>query len=159
MGPEREAEAGLKIGRFRARTFDGWWQDPFPASTADRRRRRWRSRQVGAHHPVHTGSSYSLYPYQPFPPFQQYFVQDYDPTIEDSYTKQCFVDEDLCRLEGQSPFFLDFQEVLRFGRIRRGVRGPAPLLTILLRLGALGPNFKRPEDMKNMKFLRKSFSK
>ncbi|KAK6056912.1 hypothetical protein COOONC_05578, partial [Cooperia oncophora] len=27
--------------------------------------------------------------------FAQYFVQDYDPTIEDSYTKQCFVDEDL----------------------------------------------------------------
>ena len=34
--------------------------------------------------------------------FQQYFVQDYDPTIEDSYTKQCFVDEDLCKLEGNN---------------------------------------------------------
>ncbi|KAK6045653.1 hypothetical protein COOONC_16842, partial [Cooperia oncophora] len=32
----------------------------------------------------------------------QYFVQDYDPTIEDSYTKQCFVDEDLCKMEAKT---------------------------------------------------------
>uniref|UniRef100_A0A158PAD1 Small monomeric GTPase n=1 Tax=Angiostrongylus cantonensis TaxID=6313 RepID=A0A158PAD1_ANGCA len=35
---------------------------------------------------------------------QQYFVHDYDPTIEDSYTKQCFVDEDLCKLEAYGSF-------------------------------------------------------
>lgn len=35
---------------------------------------------------------------------QQYFVTDYDPTIEDSYTKQCFVDDDICQLEGSLPF-------------------------------------------------------
>ncbi|CAI4232853.1 unnamed protein product [Auanema sp. JU1783] len=51
---------------------------------------------------------------------QQYFVQDYDPTIEDSYTKQCFVDEDLCRLEvldtaGQEEFSTMREQYLRSG--------------------------------------------
>lgn len=34
---------------------------------------------------------------------QQYFICDYDPTIADSYMKQCFVDDALHKLEG---FFL-----------------------------------------------------
>ncbi|WKX98091.1 hypothetical protein Q1695_013634 [Nippostrongylus brasiliensis] len=52
--------------------------------------------------------------------FQQYFVQDYDPTIEDSYTKQCFVDEDLCKMEvldtaGQEEFCTMREQYLRSG--------------------------------------------
>jgi hypothetical protein len=31
---------------------------------------------------------------------QQYFVTEYDPTISDSYTKNCFVDDALYRVEG-----------------------------------------------------------
>jgi len=31
--------------------------------------------------------------------FQSYFVTDYDPTIEDSYTKQCIVDDVVARLD------------------------------------------------------------
>ncbi|KJH41973.1 Ras family protein [Dictyocaulus viviparus] len=51
---------------------------------------------------------------------QQYFVQDYDPTIEDSYTKQCFVDEDLCKMEvldtaGQEEFCTMREQYLRSG--------------------------------------------
>ncbi|CAO4366370.1 Protein CBR-RAS-1 [Caenorhabditis briggsae] len=51
---------------------------------------------------------------------QRYFVQDYDPTIEDSYTKQCFVDEDLCKLEildtaGQEEFSTMREQYLRTG--------------------------------------------
>ncbi|VDN84735.1 unnamed protein product [Brugia pahangi] len=38
---------------------------------------------------------------------QRHFVMDYDPTIEDSYTKQCFVDDDVCKLEGH--FLVCFQ--------------------------------------------------
>ncbi|CAG5856462.1 unnamed protein product [Menidia menidia] len=30
---------------------------------------------------------------------QSYFVTDYDPTIEDSYTKQCVIDERAARLD------------------------------------------------------------
>ncbi len=36
--------------------------------------------------------------------FQQYFVTDYDPTIEDSYTKRCIIDGDVCKLEGGALF-------------------------------------------------------
>jgi GTPase SAR1 family protein len=32
---------------------------------------------------------------------QQYFIWDYDPTICDSYAKQCFVDENMWKLEGE----------------------------------------------------------
>ncbi|VDM58051.1 unnamed protein product [Angiostrongylus costaricensis] len=51
---------------------------------------------------------------------QQYFVHDYDPTIEDSYTKQCFVDEDLCKMEvldtaGQEEFCTMREQYLRSG--------------------------------------------
>lgn len=31
--------------------------------------------------------------------FQKYFVTDYDPTIEDSYTKQCVVDDVPAKLD------------------------------------------------------------
>ncbi len=31
--------------------------------------------------------------------FQSYFVQDYDPTIEDSYTKQCVIDDIPAKLD------------------------------------------------------------
>ncbi|ETN86652.1 Ras family protein [Necator americanus] len=55
-----------------------------------------------------------------FSTLTQYFVQDYDPTIEDSYTKQCFVDEDLCKLEvldtaGQEEFCTMREQYLRSG--------------------------------------------
>lgn len=30
---------------------------------------------------------------------QSYFVQDYDPTIEDSYTKQCVIDNKVAKLD------------------------------------------------------------
>lgn len=33
--------------------------------------------------------------------FQKYFVTDYDPTIEDSYTKQCFVDDVPAKLDSK----------------------------------------------------------
>ncbi|CAD6197374.1 unnamed protein product [Caenorhabditis auriculariae] len=51
---------------------------------------------------------------------QRFFVQDYDPTIEDSYTKQCFVDEDMCKLEildtaGQEEFSTMREQYLRTG--------------------------------------------
>lgn len=32
---------------------------------------------------------------------QSYFVTDYDPTIEDSYTKQCVIDERAARLDSE----------------------------------------------------------
>lgn len=34
---------------------------------------------------------------------QSYFVTDYDPTIEDSYTKQCVIDERAARLDSKWP--------------------------------------------------------
>ncbi|TMS34437.1 hypothetical protein L596_002030 [Steinernema carpocapsae] len=50
----------------------------------------------------------------------QYFVIDYDPTIEDSYTKSCFIDEDLYKLEvldtaGQEEFSTMREQYLRNG--------------------------------------------
>lgn len=36
-----------------------------------------------------------------FFPSQSYFVTDYDPTIEDSYTKQCVIDERAARLDSK----------------------------------------------------------
>ena len=33
--------------------------------------------------------------------FQSYFVTDYDPTIEDSYTKQCVIDGDAVKLDSE----------------------------------------------------------
>lgn len=36
-----------------------------------------------------------------FFPLQSYFVTDYDPTIEDSYTKQCVIDERAARLDSK----------------------------------------------------------
>uniref|UniRef100_A0A8R1UIE9 Uncharacterized protein n=1 Tax=Pristionchus pacificus TaxID=54126 RepID=A0A8R1UIE9_PRIPA len=52
--------------------------------------------------------------------YSQYFVTDYDPTIEDSYTKQCFVDDDICQLEvldtaGQEEFSTMREQYLRSG--------------------------------------------
>ena len=35
---------------------------------------------------------------------QSYFVTDYDPTIEDSYTKQCVIDERAARLDSKCTF-------------------------------------------------------
>lgn len=32
---------------------------------------------------------------------QSYFVTDYDPTIEDSYTKQCVIDDRAARLDSK----------------------------------------------------------
>lgn len=36
-----------------------------------------------------------------FSRLQSYFVTDYDPTIEDSYTKQCVIDERAARLDSK----------------------------------------------------------
>ncbi|EJW86162.1 hypothetical protein WUBG_02927 [Wuchereria bancrofti] len=51
---------------------------------------------------------------------QRHFVMDYDPTIEDSYTKQCFIDDDVCKLEvldtaGQEEFSTMREQYLRSG--------------------------------------------
>jgi len=35
--------------------------------------------------------------------FQSYFVTDYDPTIEDSYTKQCVIDDVVAKLDSKFP--------------------------------------------------------
>ena len=42
-------------------------------------------------------------PCDPAPPvlFQSYFVTDYDPTIEDSYTKQCVIDDVVAKLDSK----------------------------------------------------------
>ena len=59
---------------------------------------------------------------------QSHFVSDYDPTIEDSYTKQCVIDERVAHLDSKcssscspllphSYFVWEFQRVnLIFGR-------------------------------------------
>lgn len=36
--------------------------------------------------------------------FQSYFVTDYDPTIEDSYTKQCVIDDVPAKLDSKLHF-------------------------------------------------------
>ena len=41
--------------------------------------------------------------------FQSYFVTDYDPTIEDSYTKQCVIDDVVAKLD--SEFFPSFVHI------------------------------------------------
>lgn len=51
---------------------------------------------------------------------QSYFVMDYDPTIEDSYTKQCIVDGEICKLEvldtaGQEEFSAMREQYMRKG--------------------------------------------
>lgn len=33
---------------------------------------------------------------------QSYFVTDYDPTIEDSYTKQCVIDSQVAKLDSNT---------------------------------------------------------
>uniref|UniRef100_A0A4W5JRB9 RAS related 2 n=1 Tax=Hucho hucho TaxID=62062 RepID=A0A4W5JRB9_9TELE len=51
---------------------------------------------------------------------QSYFVTDYDPTIEDSYTKQCVIDERAARLDildtaGQEEFGAMREQYMRTG--------------------------------------------
>lgn len=51
---------------------------------------------------------------------QSYFVTDYDPTIEDSYTKQCIVDDIVARLDildtaGQEEFSAMREQYMRSG--------------------------------------------
>lgn len=51
---------------------------------------------------------------------QSYFVTDYDPTIEDSYTKQCIVDDTLAKLDildtaGQEEFSAMREQYMRSG--------------------------------------------
>ncbi|XP_052336217.1 ras-related protein R-Ras-like isoform X1 [Oncorhynchus keta] len=48
---------------------------------------------------------------------QSYFVSDYDPTIEDSYTKICTVDGKETRLDSKS-YFLDTAGQEEFGAMR-----------------------------------------
>ncbi|GAB6018586.1 Ras-protein R-Ras2 [Chamberlinius hualienensis] len=51
---------------------------------------------------------------------QSYFVTDYDPTIEDSYTKQCVIDDVACKLDildtaGQEEFSAMREQYMRSG--------------------------------------------
>jgi len=51
---------------------------------------------------------------------QSYFVTDYDPTIEDSYTKQCVIDDNVARLDildtaGQEEFSAMREQYMRSG--------------------------------------------
>ncbi|KAL5009545.1 hypothetical protein ScPMuIL_011850 [Solemya velum] len=51
---------------------------------------------------------------------QSYFVTDYDPTIEDSYTKQCVIDDVVARLDildtaGQDEFSAMREQYMRSG--------------------------------------------
>jgi len=51
---------------------------------------------------------------------QSYFVTDYDPTIEDSYTKQCIVDDTVAKLDildtaGQEEFSAMREQYMRSG--------------------------------------------
>ncbi|XP_071491088.1 ras-related protein R-Ras2-like [Diadema antillarum] len=51
---------------------------------------------------------------------QSYFVTDYDPTIEDSYTKQCVIDNIVCKLDildtaGQDEFSAMREQYMRTG--------------------------------------------
>ncbi|TFK34122.1 ras-like protein [Crucibulum laeve] len=51
---------------------------------------------------------------------QSHFVQDYDPTIEDSYTKQCVIDEDVVLLDildtaGQEEYWSMREQYMRTG--------------------------------------------
>ncbi|XP_008969700.2 ras-related protein R-Ras2 isoform X2 [Pan paniscus] len=53
-------------------------------------------------------------------PLQSYFVTDYDPTIEDSYTKQCVIDDRAARLDildtaGQEEFGAMREQYMRTG--------------------------------------------
>lgn len=43
--------------------------------------------------------------------FQSYFVTDYDPTIEDSYTKQCVIDDVPAKLDSECESCYDFPEL------------------------------------------------
>merc|ERR1711962_807392 len=52
--------------------------------------------------------------------FQSYFVTDYDPTIEDSYTKQCVIDNHVAKLDildtaGQEEFSAMREQYMRSG--------------------------------------------
>ena len=54
--------------------------------------------------------------------FQSYFVTDYDPTIEDSYTKQCVIDNKVAKLDildtaGQEEFSAMREQVNKIERI------------------------------------------
>ncbi|WAR09403.1 RRAS2-like protein [Mya arenaria] len=51
---------------------------------------------------------------------KSYFVTDYDPTIEDSYAKQCVIDGDVARLDildtaGQEEFSAMREQYMRSG--------------------------------------------
>lgn len=51
---------------------------------------------------------------------QSYFVTDYDPTIEDSYTKQCVIDDRVAKLDildtaGQEEFSAMREQYMRSG--------------------------------------------
>jgi hypothetical protein len=49
--------------------------------------------------------------------FQSYFVTDYDPTIEDSYAKQCVIDEEVARLDSKTMFISDVVNVFKSGTL------------------------------------------
>ena len=46
---------------------------------------------------------------------QSYFVTDYDPTIEDSYTKQCVIDDSVAKLDSKWNILnqFDLQRIFR----------------------------------------------
>lgn len=45
---------------------------------------------------------------------QSHFVSDYDPTIEDSYRKQCVIDERVAHLDSKYSFYGLFKGVSYF---------------------------------------------
>ena len=59
--------------------------------------------------------------------FQSYFVTDYDPTIEDSYTKQCVIDDSVAKLDSKQDIFNQFY----LQRISRILTDPGDNISVL----------------------------
>lgn len=66
--------------------------------------------QPGLIYRPHIDSFSSLFCPLPSPSLQSYFVTDYDPTIEDSYTKQCVIDERAARLDSKCTFLSKYNQ-------------------------------------------------
>nr|CAD7429679.1 unnamed protein product [Timema monikensis] len=86
------------------------------------------SLQSSSHHGILTvqspnlqSSRYSHCPVSKVPVITSYFVTDYDPTIEDSYTKQCVIDDVPAKLDN-SWFTPPFSWIVFRGSSRPGVK-------------------------------------
>ena len=61
---------------------------------------------------------------------QSHFVQDYDPTIEDSYRKQCVIDDKVAHLDSKFLFVKVYQtRCVMFRRNRLVLSCPPPLFS------------------------------